>query len=295
MSEAGDAVARLFGASARNRRTLLTPEGVELTVDVADPAERLVAFLIDVVIWLCATLTLYAAIGALFLSGLLRGSLGGIAVTLILFIAFIVRNLYFIYFETLWRGATPGKRVCGLRVVDRRGGPLESGAVVARNLTREVEIFVPLGVLLSAGSGGYAEIAIAGWMLLFTALPLFNRDRLRAGDLIAGTLVIALPKQRLLADLVAAPPAAYAFTPRQLGAYGAFELQVLEELLRRPATAEAELLLADVAGKIAAKIGWPQPLSPGETLAFLNAFYAAERAHLERERLFGRHRADKHG
>ena len=290
VSETQDAVARLFGAARRNRRMLLTPEGVELAVDVADPGERLAAFVLDFFIWFCATLALYVLIVVLFLSGFA----GATAVTLILFTGFVVRNLYFIYFELLWRGATPGKRICGLRVIDRRGGPLESGAIVARNLTREVEIFLPAGVLLTAGAGAIEGTALAAWLLLFTALPLFNRDRLRAGDLIAGTMVIAIPKRLLLADLVGAP-AAFAYTPQQLGVYGVFELQVLEELLRRPAGPETELLMADVCGKIAARIGWPEPVPPAAARAFLDAFYAAERAHLERGRLFGKARADKHG
>lgn len=292
MTRTEDAVGRLFGAAEPNRRTILTPEGVELPVDIAGAGERAVAFAIDLGIQFLATMVLFAAIGALVLSRLA----GSIGVTAILFIAFLVRNLYFIYFEILWRGATPGKRVMGLRVVDRRGGPLDSGAVVARNLTREVEIFVPLGALLAAGdAGGLGSLAMGAWLLLFAGLPLFNRDRLRAGDLIAGTAVIALPRRRLLADLVEAPPATHAFTPAQLRAYGAFELQVLEELLRRPPGSEGDGVLADVCERIVAKIGWPDPVPAAEARGFLNAFYAAERAHLERERLFGRLRADKNG
>ena len=63
-----------------------------------------------------------------------------------------MRNLYFIHFELSWHGATPGKRIVGIRVVDRRGGPLLPAAVIARNLTREIEIFIPLGVLISAAA-----------------------------------------------------------------------------------------------------------------------------------------------
>ena len=286
-----DRVGRLFGAGHRNRRMILTPEGVELPVDLAEPGERLVAFMIDVFVWVCATATLYVGIVALLLSGYA----GPIAITLILFIAFIVRNLYFIYFEILWRGATPGKRVCGLRVIDRRGGPTESGAIVARNLTREVEVFLPVGLMLSGGAGGGLEkLSILAWLALFAALPLFNRDRLRSGDLIAGTMVVAIPKALLLEALTGAP-VSYTFTPRQLGVYGAFELQVLEELLRRPPSHETEDLLANVCGRIAKRIGWSERIPPAEVRNFLDAFYAAERAHLERERLFGKVRADKDG
>jgi uncharacterized RDD family membrane protein YckC len=286
-----DRVARLFGAARRNRRMILTPEGVELPVDLADPGERLVAFVLDLFIWLCVTVALYFGIGALLLSGYA----GPIAITLILFIAFIVRNLYFIYFEILWRGATPGKRICGLRVIDRRGGPTESGAIVARNLTREVEVFLPLGLMLSAGAGGTLEkLSIMAWLILFAALPLFNRDRLRSGDLIAGTMVVAIPKALLLGELGNAP-ATYTFSPQQLGIYGAFELQVLEELLRRPVTPDSDGLLANVCERIVKRIGWPDRVAPADVRPFLNAFYAAERAQLERDRLFGKVRADKHG
>ena len=291
LHEVQDRVGRLFGAAHRNRRMILTPEGIELPVELAEPGERLVAFTLDLFIWLCATIVLYFSIVALLLAGVA----GSIAITLILFIAFIVRNLYFIYFEILWRGATPGKRICGLRVIDRRGGPTESGAIVARNLTREVEVFLPVGLLLSAGGGGtFEKLSITAWLVLFAALPLFNRDRLRSGDLIAGTMVVAVPKALLLGEIGNAP-AAYTFSPRQLGVYGAFELQVLEELLRRPSTPDTDGLLANVCERIVKRIGWADPVPAAEVRPFLNAFYAAERAQLERDRLFGKVRADKHG
>ena len=42
------------------------------------------------------------------------------------------------------RGATPGKRMLGLRVVARDGARLTGGAVIARNAMREIEVFLPL-------------------------------------------------------------------------------------------------------------------------------------------------------
>jgi hypothetical protein len=195
----------------------------------------------------------------------------------------------------IWQGATPGKRICRLRVVDRRGGPLEPSAIVARNLTREIEAFMPLGLLLSLGHGAglWQQLAITVWLLLFSALPFFNRDRMRAGDFIGGTMVIAVPRRVLLGDLVEGA-ARYAFTIRQLSSYGAFELQILEELLRRPASDETRRLLNDVGEKICRKIAWTPPPSPAEMETFLREFYTAERAYLERQQLFGKQRADKH-
>jgi hypothetical protein len=199
-----------------------------------------------------------------------------------------------VYFELAWQGATPGKWINGLRVIDRRGGPLTPSAVFARNLTREVELFLPAGVMLSVGADAnqWETLALLTWLGLFTALPLFNRDRMRGGDFIAGTIVIAIPKRVLLADLVEVR-IRFNFTGQQLAAYGAFELQILEELLRRPQSARTTAVLTEVCGKICAKIEWAAPVPAAEVVPFLTEFYSAERAFLERERLYGRLREDK--
>jgi uncharacterized RDD family membrane protein YckC len=282
-----------FEGARRERRQIITPEGVPVTVDLADYGERLVAFVLDLFIWMLLTLAIYVPIlGAIGASG---GSL--IAISIALFIAFVIRNLYFVYFELAWRGSTPGKRLVGLRVIDRAGGPLLPSAVVARNLTREVETFLPLGVLLTWGktAGGsldWESLAIALWLLFFAALPFINRDRMRGGDLIAGTMVIWLSKRVLSSDLVE-KAARFAFTEQQLRAYGAFELQVLEELLRHPDKPESSRVLNEVCDKICRKISWAGTVPPTEVAAFLREFYTAERAFLEREQLYGKVRADK--
>src|SRR5262249_59144262 len=145
--------------------------------------------------WLLVMLAVgIPVVAGISLSG---GSL--IAVSITLFIAFIVRNLYFVGFELAWRGATPGKRLVGLRVIDRAGGPLQPSAIVARNLTREIQPFLPLGVLLTSGKSAsgavdWSSLGIALWMLLFAGLPFINRDRMRGGHLLAGTLIVSRPK-----------------------------------------------------------------------------------------------------
>jgi uncharacterized RDD family membrane protein YckC len=282
-----------FEGGRRQRRQIITPEGVPVTVELADYGERLVAFVIDLFIWLLLTLAIY--IPLIWAIGTSGGSL--IAISIALFIGFLVRNLYFVFFELAWRGSTPGKRQVGLRVIDRAGGPLTASAVVARNFTREVEMFIPFGVLVTGGrvadgSVGWDNLALALWMLFFTVLPFFNRDRMRGGDLIAGTMVISLPKRVLSGDLVE-KTTRFTFTEQQLRAYGAFELQVLEELLRHPDTPDAMRVLNEVCEKICHKIGWNAPLAPAEVVPFLREFYTAERAFLEREQLYGKARADK--
>jgi uncharacterized RDD family membrane protein YckC len=294
MTLAHERTSQFFEGVRRRRRDIITPEGVSLPVELADYGERLSAFLIDWVIWVVATIAIYLPII------LLIGKAGSvlIAVSVALFVGFIIRNLYFVYFEIAWRGATPGKRVVGLRVIDRHGGPLLPMAVIARNLTREVEMFLPLGILMSGGRGAggavdWEQLSLGIWMLFFALLPAINRDRMRGGDLIAGTVVIALPKRALSSDLVDGR-LQFSFTEQQLRAYGAFELQVLEELLRRPESMESTRVLNDVCDKICRRIVWTAPLPPSQVTLFLRDFYTAERAFLEREQLYGKGRADKH-
>lgn len=291
MTLAHERATEFLEGSRRQQRTIVTPEGVPVTVELADHGERLTAFTIDVVIWFLLTIAVYLPL--FFVA--LRKDAALIAVSIVLFIGFVVRNLYFIHFELAWRGATPGKRMVGLRVIDRRGGPLLPSAIVARNLTREVEAFIPLGLLLSWSrtNPNWEHLFIAIWLLFFAALPFVNRDRMRGGDLIGGTMVIAVPKRVLAGDLVERE-AQYVFTEPQLRAYGAFELQVLEELLRRPKSLETSKLLVEVRDKICHKIGWTAPLPPQHTELFLREFYTAQRAFLEREQLFGKPRADKY-
>jgi uncharacterized RDD family membrane protein YckC len=284
---------QFFEGVRRRRREIVTPEGVAIPVELADYGERLSAFFLDVALQLASIIVIFVSLAVVARkTDSTSGLTAGIAVALVLFIYFLIRNLYFIFFEIAWRGATPGKRVVGLRVIDRNGGPLLPTAVIARNLTREVEMFLPLGILISGGAGNWEELSLAVWMLFFAALPAINRDRMRGGDLIAGTMVIALPKRALLSDLVDGA-VQFSFTEQQLRAYGAFELQVLEELLRRPDSAESQRVLNDVCDKICRKIIWTAPVPPNQVARFLRDFYTAERAFLEREQLYGKGRADK--
>jgi uncharacterized RDD family membrane protein YckC len=277
----------------RRRREIVTPEGVPLTVELAEFSERAMALMIDLLICLGAGLAIVVALLLLAVHGL-----GGlIFVALLNLVVFLLRVLYFIHFELSGRGATPGKRAAGIRVIDRQGGPLRASAVIARNLTRELEVFLPIGIIISAGAGSmsgvrWGNLLAFGWLICFLVLMLFNRDRMRAGDLIAGTLVIAMPRERLFGDLVETR-ARFVFTDRQLMAYGKRELEVLEDLLRRPDGDETRELLRDVCDRICRKIDWTEPPAPADTALFLRDFYTAQRAFLEREQLFGRPRADK--
>jgi len=295
---------RTIGHSgARGRRQIITPEGVPLDVRLADRGERAAAFIIDMLI-MVAVLTVLTVLTVVAILGTAPS---GFLISFVMLAAFFLRVFYFTAFELRWRGTTPGKRLLGLRVIDRQGGALRADAVVARNLTREVEVFLPLSLLLSpthSPDDAVIVLATMGWVFVLALMPLFNRDRLRVGDMIAGTWVIAAPKAALLPDLAEAPPEeretdvapkpSYAFTDAQLDAYGIYELQVLEDILRRADTYASQSTLQEVCQRIANKIGWSEPSPPADPRAFLEAYYAALRGRLERKMLLGRRRASKH-
>jgi uncharacterized RDD family membrane protein YckC len=295
--------AQSIGPRSRLSRRIETPEGVILPIELGQRGERAVAFILDFLIVMGIIIALYL----LLIVVILGGKFGGIGwlFALVMLASFFIRSFYFAFFELRWQGRTPGKRTMGLRVIDRAGGPLTPQAVLARNLMREVEVFLPITVLISGTFKGeiWETLATIGWLAVFMFMPLFNRDALRVGDMIAGTWVVSAPKALLLRDLAhgeatdaAEAPAStyYNFTTKQLDAYGIYELQTLEGVLRdqRPTAGEVR---AEVAKRIRNKIGMPpaDPANP-DTERFLAEFYTAMRARLERRMLFGIRRRDKH-
>lgn len=279
---------------AKRARVLVTPEGAALNLKISTFGERFGAFILDIGIQFALMLAIILGIGFIATAFDFKGWQIAWAVAQVLI--FFVRNFYFIYFEIGRKAATPGKRALGLRVADRQGGRLTANAVIARNFLRELEFFLPLSVLFSFGGDGvstWITWLLLFWCMVFVLFPLFNKDKLRVGDLVAGTMVIHAPKVRLLKDIasVTSPSAASTsikFSPEQLGVYGIHELHVLEDVLRQ-STPEIK---KNVANRIATKIGHtPQA---GETdVDFLEAFYAGLRAHLEQRMLFGHRKTDK--
>jgi uncharacterized RDD family membrane protein YckC len=286
-------------------RALVTPEGVALTLQLASSGQRLWAFILDLA--MMTAMLVAVTIAAFLLAGsmlfaLPRGGLVSLQIIGVIWLlaAFVLRNLWFVLFEAGRQTATPGKRIVGLRVAARDGDRLTIDAVVARNLVRELEFFLPLSfIAYQAGTGtasAWTALAGIGWSIGFALLPLFNRDRLRVGDLLAGTWVLRAPRRRLGADIVERPPVAadFAFTDFQLAAYGVYELQTLEDVLRRseasPMRRRPDDPVIAVAASIRRKIGF----TGGDDFAFLHAYYAALLTRLERQTLFGRRRRDKH-
>lgn len=278
---------------ARQRRTLVTPEGVDLSLSLADGWQRVAAFIFDLLAMGCALLVLLLACN---LTASWFGLTGREIATIVGLLGFfLLRSFYFVLLEMGPRAATFGKRVSGLRVVARSGERLTADRVIARNMMREVEFYLPLTFLgynlASDGTDGPAALIGLVWTGLFLLFPLFNRDRMRVGDLLAGTWVVRAPRRALRGEVGGAlweGVADHQFSEAQLDVYGVFELQTLERVLR-DAPADA---VANVAATIRRKIGYAD--DGGPDYPFLSAYYNAARARMERGLLFGRRRADKY-
>jgi len=280
---------------AKRVRTLVTPEGAALNLKISTFGERFGAFILDVALQFIIMFAIIFAIASIAGAFDFRGWQIAWAVAQVLI--FFVRNFYFIYFEIGRKAATPGKRALGLRVADRKGGRLTANAVIARNFLRELEFFLPLSILFSFGAegvSGWINWLLLIWCGLFVMFPLFNKDKLRIGDLVAGTMVIHAPKVQLLDDIASVAPIAdsggkIVFSSAQLDIYGIHELHVLEDVLRQ-STPEIK---RNVANRIATKIGYT-PQSGETDVVFLEAFYAGLRRHLEQRMLFGERKEDKY-
>src|ERR1700748_1735707 len=112
----------------KRQRQIVTPEGVPLTVELADRGSRAAAFMLDLVF--IVLILILGGVALFFLGDFLH------VWTLVLGILgfFLVRIFYFPYAELRLRGATPGKRLLGLRVIDRNRPPLKPDADVGRKL-----------------------------------------------------------------------------------------------------------------------------------------------------------------
>jgi uncharacterized RDD family membrane protein YckC len=152
-------------------RRVATPEGIELTLRLAGPVPRALAWTVDFL--------LRAAVVLLVMMIASRFGRAGTGVVLIA--AFFVEWLAPAWFEARWGGQTPGKRVFGIAVLNDDGTPLRWPAALTRNLLRAAD-FLPLFY----GVGLIAMLA--------------NRDFKRLGDLAAGTVVVyqstELPRTR---------------------------------------------------------------------------------------------------
>lgn len=276
---------------------LVGPEGVPLRFELATVLERGLAFSLDLFVILVLGALLIAP--ALFAGSVVADAFG---ITLLLGF-FLIRYFYFFAFEAAWRGTTPGKRALELRVVARNGGRLETDAIFARNLMRDLELFLPLLVWvmpesLVGPSPPWLWLPATAWVFALGLLPLLTKERVRVGDLVGGTRVVRVPTRALLGDEARFTPTTRGtirFAEKHLSVYGEHELETLATLLRTLDRREVdEDELRTVTTAIATRTGYDGPEPQRHPALFLRAFYIQQRAALERRLVLGERKADKH-
>ena len=150
-----------------------TPEQIALELPLAGIGSRFLAVAIDTLI----QTVIYLIVGFIFLSTLPAGSsvftfvprLLGPA--LAVFVLFAIYWGYFAFFETIWKGQTPGKRYAGIRVIKESGRPINAFEAIGRNLMRAVD-----------GLPGIYGVGLVCMMC--------NQQSRRLGDFVAGTVVV---------------------------------------------------------------------------------------------------------
>ena len=228
-----------------------TPEQVVVSYTLAGIGTRGAAALIDLVIMLLITGALWYAAASVpkLIPGLRSAGRSGLLNATVIIGQFLILYGYFVAFEALWDGQTPGKRLLGLRVVRNGGGGVDVGSSAARNLIRFVD-FLPFGYFTG--------------MITIIANP---RNQ-RLGDLVAGTIVV---RERLLRH---ARARATASVPADDGAVRVATLDderfaLLDRFVSREATLD-DAARARIAAALVARVGVEVRTDPVAALRMLH-------------------------
>jgi uncharacterized RDD family membrane protein YckC len=247
---------------------IVTPEAVQLELQPAGLASRMIAFVIDLAVQYALLVALFFGVGLLAGAG---ADLGGVGAALVYVGVFLVLFGYPIGFETLWRGRTLGKAALGLRVVTIEGAPIRFRHAAIRSILGLVDLY--------GTSGAVGVVAV-----------LVTRRSQRLGDLVAGTIVLrertAAGATRTLRPVRFEPPwglEAYAATLPATSLTHEDYGTVRSFLLRAPSLAAGvrDELAAQLAQPLAARLQTtPPPGVPPE--AFLLCVAAAFQRRMDR-------------
>ncbi len=245
-----------------------TPENVDLHLELSGLGNRVLAGIIDTII---ADVMIGLVVGFCVAIGFGLNKLGlnedfknaayfylmGAAVL----ISFVIYFGYYIYFEGIWKGQTPGKKFARIRVIEANGQPINWASVWIRNLVRIVDV----------------QLACIG-----VAVILVDKNERRIGDFAGGTLVI----RERLPGLSTASITTTAVLPKEAfvdaGQLMPDEYQMLVTFLRRRVRmpkGERQLLSKQLNDYFRARLNFTEsaePEPPEETLEKLYLAYIAQ-------------------
>lgn len=157
--------------------TIVTPENITVTYQLAGVASRFMATLIDLLL----QFVLLMVVAMFFRIFNQFGSIFSVASFLMILAIFLVIFAYATIFEMLWGGRTPGKRLFGLRVIRDGGYPINLMSSLIRNVLRLID----LGLAPLPGASALMLWGLPGLLSIF-----FSPNYKRIGDYAAGTVVI---------------------------------------------------------------------------------------------------------
>src|SRR5438874_468083 len=219
-----------------------TPENISFGYDVAGIGSRFLAVFVDTLIQ--GTIYVFLFIVLLFVSGFdslisFPPALNNLIPVIVLIVLFLVQFGYFMLFELLTGGQTPGKRLFNLRVIKENGYPLSPVDSVIRNLIRIIDFFP-----FAYGTG---------------VIVMFLNDRAkRLGDFAAGTLVVKMRQEVRLSSLTAPSTSGYAPDLPGIEKLHEADIELIESFLqRRPQLQDAGTLAGSIARTIRARLDSP--------------------------------------
>ena len=239
-----------YDPAANEKLIIETPEQTSIEFPLAGIGSRFVAVLVDSLIQGAVAI----ALGLIFVglgfglrnAGFAGSSTAGIwIVAILIFIYFLLMYGYFILFESIWNGQTPGKRLTHIRVIKDSGQPITAIDAVGRNLLRLVDQ-LPFA---------YGIGVVCAWI---------SPQSKRLGDYVAGTVVVHEKPFETVAPQWTAPAQASA---HQYGANRLTpeEFALVETFLSRRSALEAGVRYDTAAGivrRIESKLTLPPEGKP---------------------------------
>jgi uncharacterized RDD family membrane protein YckC len=165
-----------YDPTAGEKLIIETPEQTAIEFPLAGIGSRFLALLIDSLFQLAMMVALAVIFFGLVsaLPGLAPGqsSTSAVWVVAVIILAFFLINYgYYILFEAIWNGQSPGKRITHIRVIKDSGQPITAIDSVARNLMR----------LIDQLPFAYGIGVLCAWI---------SPQSKRLGDYVAGTVVV---------------------------------------------------------------------------------------------------------
>ena len=252
-----------------------TPENVAFGYNIAGIGSRFMAALVDTTLIVLLQLLVLLGSAVALSAASLTNALGSWIAGIFGLLAFLLFWGYYIFFEMLWNGQSPGKRLVGLRVIRVDGTPITLAESIIRNLVRLID-FLPIGYGV-------------GVITMFV-----NEQARRLGDLAAGSLVVhdggqlsvnsiqPVARQPIITPISGSLPAVNPALP--LERLKQDDIQLMEDFLsRRYALPNAQALSTQILKRVYSVMGVELPLDLVQPEQQIVALVQAIRSRYENE------------